>query len=297
MMVLKEKFLHRKACMSRIDKIQTWTPDKLLLSPFKFISIVKYPPLCGGGFHTHDMFQELMVMSGLFKLVDPEGNKMHIRRGEMLIIPPGKPHAWSVGASGCKALQISHQPLLLENYGELSILFGDVKSDWQKAKIDQNILTENFGRLKDELDKSRPADGVMIFTYLLEIFVEALRRQRHGKTAAFQEKKDELAVKRALDYIQNHFHEKITLRKLCHESFLGPSRFSEVFRRSTGCSPIKYLNRYRLEKARIILAYAELSVKEVADHLGFESIHYFSRAFKKHFGCNPSSLFKRKKQS
>jgi AraC-like DNA-binding protein len=40
-----------------------------------------------------------------------------------------------------------------------------------------------------------------------------------------------------------------------------------------------------------------MSVKEVANHLGFESIHYFSRAFKKHFGHSPSGLSRRESKS
>lgn len=56
---------------------------------------------------------------------------------------------------------------------------------------------------------------------------------------------------------------------------------------------MKYLAAHRLERAKTLLAYSDMSVTEVAEHLGFGSIHYFSRAFKRHHGVEPSSFRKR----
>jgi len=284
--------------MNNTDKIKIWIPDKFLFPPFQFISWVNYPPFCCDvHYHTHNLFQVLMIISGQFDLVDPQGKSMSVKEGEILIIPPEKPHAWNIGTTGCKAFQIIHAPMLLENYGELSILFGNVHSDWQKVKVGREVVNNILHHLKAEFKVVRPADSVIIFAYLLEIFTMAFRSYSRKQGVALKVIPGEPAVKRVLDYIQNHYREKISLNTLTQISHLGVSRFSEIFRESTDCSPIKYLNKYRLEKARIILTYADMSVKEVAYHLGFESIHYFSRAFKKHFGRSPSSLFQRENTS
>ena len=281
--------------MNNTGKIKTWIPAKLLFPPFQLLSLVSYPPFRRDiRHHTHDMFQELMVISGQFNLADERGKEMSVKAGEILVIPPGKPHAWNIGAAGCAALQIIHAPMLIENYGELSILFGNVNADWQKVQIGRKAVNNILDHLKSEFKDARLADSVLIFAYLLECFTTVLRCYSHGKYIALQAKPGEQAIKRALDYIQNHYHEKISLLTLAQISHLGVSRFSEIFRKSTGCSPVRYLNKYRLERSRLVLAYAEMSVKEVADHFGFKSIHYFSRAFKKHFKHSPSRLAPRK---
>jgi len=231
-----------------------------------------------------------MVISGQFNLADERGKEMSVKAGEILVIPPGKQHAWNIGAAGCVALQIIHAPMLLENFGELSILFGSVNTDWQKVKIGRKAMKNTLDHLKSEFNEARPADSVLIFAYLLECFTTILRCYSRGKHIALQTTPGEQAIKRALDYIQNHCHEKISLPTLAQISHLGVSRFSELFRKSTGCSPVRYLNKCRLERARLVMAYAEMPVKEVADHFGFKSIHYFSRAFKKTFGRSPSKL-------
>ncbi len=271
------------------SKIKTWFPPKMLFPPFELISLVNYPPFCGEvDFHKHDLFQELMIVSGRFDLNDPQGNRMRVNEGEILIIPSGKPHAWRIGATGCRALQINHAPMLLENFGKLSILFGNVKADWQKVNIGRNAAGGILKRLEFEFKSARPADSVFVFAYLLECFAMILRRYSRDKHSPADANLGDTPIKRALDCILNHYREKMTLKMLAQTAHLSPSRFSEIFRRNTGCAPIQYMNKYRLEKARLVLAYSEMPIKQVADYFGFKSIHYFSRAFKKQFGRSPS---------
>lgn len=265
-------------------------PDKFLFPPFQLVSWVSYSPRCGGSYHTHEMFQELIVISGTFHLADPHANKMSIVPGEVLVIPPRKPHTWVSGENGCEALQLIHSPMLLENYGDLSILFGNVDADWQKIKIDRENVAEISNRLKAECKINRPADSVLIYTYLLEIFSLILRNFCREKGIPSRASQGEAAVKRALNYIQNQYRGKISLGQLARNSYLSVSRFSEVFRKYTGCAPLKYINKFRMEKASSLLSYSHMSTGQVAEYLGFESIHYFSRAFKKTFGYSPSKV-------
>ena len=265
-------------------------PDKFLFSPFQLVSWVTYPPCSGGTYHTHEMFQELIVISGTFHLADPHANKMSISRGDVLVIPPRKPHAWPIGEDGCEALQLIHSPMLLENFGDLSILFGNVDADWQKIKIGRKDVTEIANRLKTECKINRPADSILIFTYLLEIFSLILRNFCREKRIPSRSRQGEVAVKRALDYIQSQYRGKISLDQLAKNSYLSVSRFSESFRKHTGCAPLKYINKFRMEKANALLSYSHMSIGQVAEYLGFESIHYFSRAFKKTFGYSPSKV-------
>ncbi|MDD5483292.1 MAG: AraC family transcriptional regulator [Kiritimatiellae bacterium] len=273
-----------------MGKVKTWIPAKFLFPPFQLVSWVKYPPRCGGASHTHAMFQVLIVIAGAFHLADPDGKKMSAGPGECLVMPPGKPHAWASGESACEVLQILHRPLLLENYGDLSVLFGRPDAGWHKVKIGRKIAEEISGRLKAEFSVTRPADSILVFVYLLEIFSLVLRNFCREKGVSPGTRQGEIAAQRALVYIQEHYCEKLSLPALARVARLSASRFSEVFRDKTGCSPVKYLNKYRMERAGIILAHTGLSVKEVAERLGFESIHYFSRAFKRHFGRSPSAF-------
>jgi AraC-like DNA-binding protein len=58
----------------------------------------------------------------------------------------------------------------------------------------------------------------------------------------------------------------------------------------TGISPIVFIRKIRLQKAAALLAAKSGSVSEVAYAVGFESLSYFSRAFKEEFGKLPSQV-------
>lgn len=276
--------------MNNNDKIKTWVPDKLLFPPFKHLAIVDYPPFCEGIYHAHDIFQILFVVSGVFCLLEPQGKKLDINPGEILIIPPGKTHSWEITMKSCKAVQVIHSPMLPETYGDISILFGDMNSDCRKIDIGKKATDSIAGQLEAEAAKSRPADSMMIFVLLMEIFSLALRVFCRDEKQSGLNRKPETALKRALDYVQRHYREKITLEELAKNSCLGVSRFSEIFRNHTGEAPISYINKLRMEKARALLAYSQMSISQISEYLGFESIHYFSRTFKKHFKTSPSTL-------
>jgi len=63
--------------------------------------------------------------------------------------------------------------------------------------------------------------------------------------------------------------------------------FSERFTRVVGSPPIEYLRRWRLIKARALLASSGLDMAEIAERCGYRSVPSFSRRFKTAFGVGP----------
>jgi AraC-like DNA-binding protein len=73
------------------------------------------------------------------------------------------------------------------------------------------------------------------------------------------------------------------------EMKLNYTYISNVFTERTGLSIARYLNLYRIEKAKELISYGEMNFSEIADHLGFSSISHFSNTFKKFNGNNPTA--------
>ena len=70
-------------------------------------------------------------------------------------------------------------------------------------------------------------------------------------------------------------------------SGLSIPHFSLLFKLKTGCCPVDFFNRLRIQKACQRLITTDLSVKEVAFSLGYTDPYYFSRSFKKTMGVSP----------
>lgn len=69
---------------------------------------------------------------------------------------------------------------------------------------------------------------------------------------------------------------------------LTPSKLEREVKKLTGMTPIKYLNDFRLSKAKQLLEKGDRSIFEVSYALGFKSISYFGKVFKEKYGIAPS---------
>ncbi len=105
-------------------------------------------------------------------------------------------------------------------------------------------------------------------------------RQEGGEVA-------NLLVARAIDYLEAHYQEKISLREVAAALYISPNYLSELFRRHTGQTLSDYLQRLRMEKARRYLGDVRYKVSDIARLVGFTDSRYFSSSFKKLYGMRP----------
>lgn len=95
------------------------------------------------------------------------------------------------------------------------------------------------------------------------------------------------ATRKAVNYINSHLQEKITLEILARTAKLSPGRFSHLFREETGMSPMAYLQAERIKTARNMLLYTDYTVSEISTILCFSSESHFIKVFKQYTGLSP----------
>jgi len=87
----------------------------------------------------------------------------------------------------------------------------------------------------------------------------------------------------------NHFRFRdFTIPEIAELMNMTPSKLEREVKKLTGMTPIKYLNDFRLNKARHLLEKGDKSIFEVSYALGFKSMSYFGKAYKEKFGIAPS---------
>lgn len=94
----------------------------------------------------------------------------------------------------------------------------------------------------------------------------------------------------AIAYIQQNYHKRFKEEMLAATCGLSVFHFCRLFRQVTGHTVIDYTNRFRCQKAKLLLASTELSVAEICDALGFSDPAYFSRCFSKVVGRSPRAF-------
>lgn len=108
-----------------------------------------------------------------------------------------------------------------------------------------------------------------------------------GKEEERGSEKYRAELSRAAEYIVENSHERIDNESLARMSRLSPSHFIKLFRERYGVPPTRYHVQCRMAKARRLLLSTRLSVEEISEQTGYESIHAFCKAFRKAEGISP----------
>lgn len=90
-----------------------------------------------------------------------------------------------------------------------------------------------------------------------------------------------------LKYVDEHLDSHVSTSTLASVINLSEVYFSNLFTKTFGISPIKYINHKKMNVAATMLAENKMTAKEIAYSLGYENEMYFFRLFKKTFGITP----------
>lgn len=129
---------------------------------------------------------------------------------------------------------------------------------------------------------------IQLFTLLSPLLEEGSNHT--GRT-------DNHAVKLCLDYLQNHYTQKITLEQLAAIAHLHPNYICKLFREYTGQTVFQHLLQLRIDNAAHLLLNEGYTVAQAAEACGFESLSFFSRKFKELMGISPQGYKKQHLQS
>lgn len=97
-------------------------------------------------------------------------------------------------------------------------------------------------------------------------------------------------VKNALDYIYKNYHRPIKLKDIADSIHINSSYLSRLIRKETGETITEIITKYRVEKAKELLASENIKAYKVAEMVGIEDTAYFSFIFKKYTGKSPSEF-------
>jgi len=91
----------------------------------------------------------------------------------------------------------------------------------------------------------------------------------------------------SIQYIHEHYHEKITINQLASLEYFNPSYYSKWFYKKTGMTPNVYIQRIRLNKAKDYLRDMNLSILQIAQLVGYDRQSSLTRLFQKYMGVSP----------
>ena len=174
--------------------------------------------------------------------------------------------------------------LLADLHGPAGRLF-TLRSVWRLYTI--LASSDAFGAVFSADDIYSPEQLVFQFQRFSVLLALLQERVRAGTPAPSAAALTNAGFLRMIRYIDTHYDRSLSLGDLAREMNLNPNYLSQVFKKETGKTFLKYVTDLRIEKAKMMLDSGSYSISEIASALGFNDYFYFLKTFKRVTGLTP----------
>lgn len=237
--------------------------------------------------HSHPHYEIYFLKSGersfflsnaLFKLEAPI----------ILIIPPHALHKTEGGAFERYNVNIS--PNYLDDY-QKEILQRKALHILSPTALEMQRFVEHLETaIKERNSKHGENIARVLFSYLV-FLLDKVPQDEFSPKAITKESIPPIILK-IIDYLNEHYAEKITLALIAEKFFLSKTALSYAFKKHIDCSLIDFLLSIRITKAKEYLLNSKKSVETIAELCGFSSANYFGLIFKQKENLSPTQYRK-----
>lgn len=132
----------------------------------------------------------------------------------------------------------------------------------------------------------------LILLYLKQLLISIIRRHTVPQLSVHIEQigvnPPSETYNKIIFYLEEHVQESLTIDDICHDNLIGRSQLQKLFREQHQCGVIEFFSRMKIEFSKQLIRECQMNFTQISDFLGYSSIHYFSRQFKKITGMTPS---------
>lgn len=247
--------------------------------------------------HFHDDIEILYVKSGIFTAYN-DTISISAKAGDIIFINSRVVHATRSDTDGTSAgmIQFDISELSQSHLQNISKYFRRFFAGseytmylFKSEAPETQELNRYIDEINSELGRKDNAYEMYIHSAIYRILA-FLRRYKiiHNETEFFSSKTVERILP-ALNYIDINYQEEITLDGVSEMLNLNPNYFCRLFKNATNSTFTEYLNFVRVFKAEKLIVSGKDTISEIASLVGFSSVSYFNRVFKRYKGCTPSA--------
>jgi len=157
-----------------------------------------------------------------------------------------------------------------------------------RTEVIQNIYEKFLIMLEDEIQSDILSDGL-----LDELYYRILQSNNASMLIQLCQKDSNISkISRVVDHIVENIEQNIDLNEMSKLADMSVNNFHKLFKQAMNDTPIQYIKKIRLEKARHLILYNNMKVVEASNVVGYDNVSQFSREFKRSFGHPPSQINK-----
>lgn len=239
--------------------------------------------------HSHEFYQIWYVVAGEAEYL-LNGQKITIRSDDVIFMPPGVSHELPVMQDG------------LLRYVDIKFRVEDEQLRRECEQIPLVMQLNNKG-IHDTIIKCRECwyepdqhsfeiAKLLFEQALLQILKERLETKKTPLWLPTIKGVEELSGVAAeiAGYIDIHYAEEFSLERIAGIFRYNKAYLCKKFKDGTGMTIVNYLNYVRIARAYDLICYTSDSISNISMTVGFSSVHYFTRIFKKICGMPPGEI-------
>ncbi len=242
---------------------------------------------------THDFWECVYVQDGKIRVTSDE-RIYNLKKGQIVFHKPDELHKYNVVGNEKANLFI----FTYECFGKFSSFFEnkvlELDRDQMQIIEDLFLYMKSIGiklPLPDNCDvlkmlQSKPVEYQTIATYFHSLFLSLYHTSKSSKESNSESAKN---FKHAIQYMRDNIDKNITIDELAEHCCISPTGIKNLFYKYSGLGVHKYFLKLKISTATQLLEKGK-SVSDVAEILGFSSQAYFSAAYKRETGKNPSKV-------
>jgi len=250
--------------------------------------------------HWHTAFEITYLAEGEVTLLTPD-EEINLHKGDAVFINSGVLHFYrAVNNSSC---------VMYAQLFDMHLLTGSNNSVFEEKYCNPILHNESLQAWKvhpDEAAKVKMIDAILkgiesasdepegyefdVRTYLSTFWRYLIKETEKERVAlAGRNVGDVERIKKMMDYIHDHYTEKIMLEQIASSGGVSIRECTRCFRRCINSSPTDYLTQVRVRRAAELLIKTPMSILDISEACGFSSSSYFSKVFREAYRCTPNA--------
>lgn len=241
-------------------------------------------------------FRELVYVDNGYININAENYKGILKKNQLIIHKAGEAHSITCCEENAPNVIIIGFEC---SCSYLDIFSGSptaINSELQKILTDviregRNVFLPPYD-IPDQKDMKKrdnfPFGADQMIRLKLETFlIELIRSTKPSNTSNISYLPD-IKINDVYKYITENFKENITLNELCFLFNTNKTSLCYSFKKAYGITVVHYINSLKVKEAKKLMREENMNLTQISECLGFSSLHYFSRVFRKYESKSPS---------
>ena len=248
------------------------------------------------GGESHDFWELVYVDRGELNAVTREKSRI-LKSGQMIFHKPGEWHALEAdGVNASEAVIISFycSSSALEKVNDRIFELGNRERTLLSEIIkeagnafDTPLSSLVTPKLKRKKVQSFGAEQIIKLD-LCRLIISLLREDISPSSPSTKRNLDDGMFAEICAYLESNLDKKLTLEEIAHNAGISKTALKQLFKENAGCGACDYFIRLKIDRAKTYIRENNYNFTQIAEMLGYNSVHYFSAQFKKTVNMSPT---------